>query len=229
MDFSALTDNEKPREKLFKFGAASLTVAELIAILLRTGVKGEDVVMLSQKLLAKVGGLNGLVRMNTAELLQEKGLKEAKAATLAAALELGKRMVLLEKSERVEWKNVLNSLALETKFMERECIYALFLGASDIFLDKCVISYGGLEGAYFDVRLFFRQAVRLGAASVVLMHNHPDGSCDASREDRILTDYVENGLKYLGIALKEHFVAADGELYAICCNKDTKIRKIKNT
>lgn len=167
MDFSQLPHCERPREKLIKYGPESLSLAELLAILLRTGRKGEDVAALSQSLLKRMGGLEGLARASTAELMQEKGLKEAKVASLAAAIELGKRMVLMKSAESASWRRVLLSKALETKYMERECIFAFFLNAKDRVLGESVLSYGGISGAYLDLPVFFRQAVRgIGRAHV---------------------------------------------------------------
>lgn len=215
MDFSQLPHCERPREKLIKYGPESLSLAELLAILLRTGRKGEDVAALSQSLLKRMGGLEGLARASTAELMQEKGLKEAKVASLAAAIELGKRMVLMKSAESASWRRVLLSKALETKYMERECIFAFFLNAKDRVLGESVLSYGGISGAYLDLPVFFRQAVRIMAAKVIVLHNHPDGCQRPSREDIALTEHIEQGLRFLGLQLKGHYIAAGGELFPV--------------
>lgn len=215
MDFSQLPHCERPREKLIKYGPESLTIAELLAILLRTGRKGEDVAALSLGLLRRMGGLEGLARASTAELMQEKGLKEAKAASLAAALELGKRMVLMKSAESADWRGVLLSKAFDTKYMERESIFALFLNARDRVIGESELSFGGISGAYLDMPVFFRQAVRVSAAKVVILHNHPDGCQRPSREDVDLTEFMEQGLRFLGMQLKGHYIAADGELFPV--------------
>ena len=215
MDFSQLPHSERPREKLIKHGPDSLSLAELLAILLRTGRKGEDVAALSQGLLRRMGGLAGLARATTAEMMQEKGLKEAKAASLAAALELGKRMVLMKGAESSDWRGALLAKAFETKYMERECIFALFLSAKDRVLGESELSFGGISGAYLDLPVFFRQAVRISAAKVVVLHNHPDGCRLPSRDDVKLTEHIEQGLRFLGMQLKGHYIAADGELFPV--------------
>ena len=215
MDFSQLPHCERPREKLIKYGPESLSLAELLAILLSTGRKGEDVAALSQSLLKRMGGLEGLARASTAELMQEKGLKEAKVASLAAAIELGKRMVLMKSAESASWRRVLLSKALETKYMERECIFAFFLNAKDRVLGESVLSYGGISGAYLDLPVFFRQAVRVTAAKVIVLHNHPDGCQRPSREDIALTEHIEQGLRFLGMQLKGHYIAAAGGLFPV--------------
>ncbi|OUO91881.1 UPF0758 domain-containing protein [Cloacibacillus sp. An23] len=215
MDFASLHSDERPREKLLRFGPESLSVAELLAVILRTGRHGEDVMALSHGLLSRMGGLEGLARATVGELMREKGLKDAKAAALAASLELGKRLAVAGAGEKKEWKNRLLSIALETKYSERETIYALFLDARDGLIDEAELSYGGMAGAYLDLPVFFRRAVRAGAYGVVLVHNHPDGSRLASRDDKRLTEHVRKALGVLGIKLKRHYIAAGGELFPV--------------
>jgi DNA repair protein RadC len=209
---SQLSESERPREKLLVLGPDSLSVIELLAILLRTGTKGKDVLEFSAFLLDEWGGLEGLCRAKPSELMQENGLKEAKAATLSAVLELGKRIAELKDRNMESWKAKIEAIARNTQFYDREQIFAVFLNAKEQVIGEDTISYGGQSGAYLDIPVFYRKAVRLNAYSVVLVHNHPDGSLHASREDIILTDHVKNGLGMLGIKLKGHFVSANGYL-----------------
>ena len=117
MDFASLHEDERPREKLLRLGPESLSTAELLAVILRTGRQGEDVMALSHGLLSRMGGVEGLARASVAELMQEKGLKAAKAASLAASIELGKRIAVVSAGEKKEWKSRLLSIALETKYL----------------------------------------------------------------------------------------------------------------
>ena len=110
------------------------------------GRQGEDVMALSHGLLSRMGGVEGLARASVAELMQEKGLKAAKAASLAASIELGKRIAVVSAGEKKEWKSRLLSIALETKYSDRETIYALFLDARDGLIDEAELSYGGMTG-----------------------------------------------------------------------------------
>ena len=215
MDFASLPSAEKPREKLLAHGPASLSLAELVAVLLRTGRTGEDVVEMSRNLIVRMGGLEGLARATTAELMQEKGLKKAKAASLAAALELGKRMSLAVTPSETDWRAQLEAKAVETRYMERECIFAFFLDVRENFIGEAVISYGGLSGAFLDLPYLYRQAARLSAAKVVLLHNHPDGCISPSSEDISLTEHVRRGLSVLGMELKGHYIAAGGKLFPV--------------
>ncbi len=215
MDFASLRDDERPREKLLRHGAGSLSVAELLAVILRTGSHEEDVMALSHGLLSRMGGLEGLARASVGELMREKGLKNAKATALAASLELGRRLAVASAGEKKEWRSRLLSIALESKYAERETIYALFLDAREGLVDEAALSYGGITGAYLDLPALFRRAVRASAYSVVMVHNHPDGSRFASRDDISMTEHIRKALGVLGIQFKGHYIAAGGELFPV--------------
>jgi DNA repair protein RadC len=212
MKITELPEEERPREKLLNHGAHSLSVLELLAILLRTGRRGEDVLEFSASLLNEWGGLEGLCRADTQELMTERGLNSSKVATLAAVMELGNRIAALGTRDRDKWQVRLERIAKDTRFCDRELIYAIFLDAGGKVIDEEKISYGGQSGAFFDIPVFYRKAVRMNAYAVVLVHNHPDGSCSASREDIAITDHVKKGLDFLGVELIGHYIAAGGEL-----------------
>jgi len=213
---ACMPEEELPREKLLKYGADKLTTAELIAILLRTGTKDCNVLDMSSRLLAESGGLQGLCRMSAAELKLVSGIKNAKATTLAAVLELGRRIGRFQNGEKSEsWQDKLKFEADRMRHLDREEIYVLFLDKRDKVLGEETLSYGGLNGAFLDVALLYRRAVRIAAASVVMMHNHPNGVLMASEEDAELTKAVKAGLKTLEIKLKGHFVTANGEIMQI--------------
>lgn len=210
MRMSQLSPCERPREKLLEKGADSLSITELLAILIRTGTKNKDVLEFSASILSKFGGLEGLCRTSPAELMQEKGLKSAKVATLSAVIELGKRISQLKYESRESWEARLEKISQDKRFLDREKIFALYLDSKDNVIEEETISYGGQSGAYMDIPVFYRKAVRLNAYSVLLIHNHPDGSLAASREDVDLTGNIRQGLKLLGIRLKGHYIAAGG-------------------
>ncbi len=216
MKISQLSQDERPRERLFRHGAESLSIVELLAILLGTGTQQQDVLEFSAAILSEWGGLAGLCRAAPSELMQKKGLKKAKAALLSAVLELGTRIAQADKTEEKQsWHRHVENTALKLRFLDREQICALFLDANDEVIDEEVISYGGPSGAYLDVPVFFRKAVRLNAYSVVLVHNYPDGAQGVSRDDAMLTEHVRRGLKLLGMDLKAHFIVAGGALIQI--------------
>ncbi|MDD4159877.1 MAG: DNA repair protein RadC [Synergistaceae bacterium] len=212
MRIKDLPKEERPREKLLIHGASSLSVLELLAILLRTGRKGEDVLEFSASLLNEWGGLEGLCRAGVQELMREKGLNSAKVATLAAVLELGRRIAVLGVRNCDQWQVRLEKIAEDTRFCDREMIYAIFLDAGGKVIEEDKISYGGQSGAYLDIPVFYRKAVRINAYGVVLLHNHPDGSSSASCEDIAITEHVRKGLNFLGVELLGHYIAAGGQL-----------------
>ena len=211
-----MPEEELPREKLLKYGADKLSTAELIAVMLHTGTSSLNVLELANKLLNENGGLQGLCRLTAAELMAEPGIKKAKAATLAAVLELGRRIGRLQNGEKREsWQDKLKFQADRMQHLDREEIYALFLDKTEKVLGEETLSYGGINGAFLDMPLLYRRAVRTGAKAVVLMHNHPNDVLMASAEDNELTESLRNGLKTLEIKLKGHFITAHGEIISI--------------
>ena len=203
---------EMPRERLLREGSQALSLVELLAILLRTGNAKQNVIDLSETVLSEFGGLDGLFRASLCELLRIPGIKNAKACSLVAAMELARRASLREAGDgeivscddRVaHWSSLL-------AHEEREFVVFLSLDRKGAVIDEKRISYGGLDGAFVDVQYLLRRAVRLDAKSVVLLHNHPDGSLHPSAEDRILTRHVRERLMLLSIGLQGHYIVAKG-------------------
>lgn len=215
-----MPDDERPRERLFERGPESLTLTELLAILFRTGTKERDVMSLAAEVLREWGGLRGLSLAAPQELLGMKGMKQAKVSTLVAALELGKRLAIEETTHPDDWRFRVDSRAVALRVEEREFIAALFLDARDRVLSEESISYGGLSGAYMDIPFLFRRAVRVDAASLVLMHNHPDGDSRPSKEDRQLTVHLKRCAELLGLKIKGHYILAEGKARLIDGSSD---------
>jgi len=217
MKLAALPGEERPRERLRRRGASSLSLAELLAVLLRTGSRSRDVLELASDLLKEFGNAKGLSRATEEEMLSFPGLGEAKACVLLAALELGKR-IHSEKSEPEEglpWEKRLSSLAAELSPEEREYIVGLHVRRNGTLITSDIISYGGPDGAFLDVKYLLRRAVRLDSWGLVLVHNHPDGTLSPSREDRMLTDYLAGRTKMLDIRFIGHYVVANGKHVSI--------------
>ncbi|MEA3284497.1 MAG: DNA repair protein RadC [Synergistota bacterium] len=206
-----MTEDQLPRERLFSNGATALNDVELLAILLRTGGGGEDVLGLSESILDGFGGLGGLTRASVKEYLSFKGIGAAKAASLAAAVEIGRRLAIYngrDPSRPLSWRDELRNIQVRLSDEPREFIVAIFLGDRERFLSKEMISFGGPDGASLDIRHFMRVAVRLDAYGVVLVHNHPDGSLESSAEDRTLTRIVRERLDALGIRFHGHYIVS---------------------
>lgn len=202
---------ERPRERLFRLGPGSLSLQELLAVLLRTGQKGTDVMALAAHLLREYPDERALARTTAEELCGLPGLGTAKAATLLAAIELGRRSWCDGKgNEGPFWQSTLKGLEKSMIREEREFILALFTDREGRLVGSEKVSFGGLDGAFLDAPYLCRRAVRISAAGVVLIHNHPDGDPKPSDEDRSLTAAVSRQLKLLGIELVGHFVVAGG-------------------
>ena len=208
-----LTKSEMPRERLIACGAEAPKNEELLAILFGTGRQGCDVLDMSRELLNKYGSLKNLSRASVAELTGKKragaenvkGIGEAKAVTLLAALELGRRAEV--EDERDETLNSrLVSWAVRLSVAEREFLVAIYLDEKDRPIEDERLSYGGLEGVQLDIAYLLRRAVRLDCASVALLHNHPDGDVTPSAEDKRLTRRIVAKLNTLEIGFSGHYI-----------------------
>lgn len=175
-DFPA---DERPRERLAHAGAGALSTAELLAIILRTGVSGENVLDVAHRLLAKYGGLAGLARANLAELCAEKGLGEAKTAQLKAALELGRRLLVTAPEERPQVKSptdAANLLMGEMGLLEQEHMRVVLLDTRNRVQGICTVYQGSLNTTSVRVGELFRDAIRSNSAAIIVAHNHPSGA-----------------------------------------------------
>lgn len=213
-----MTEDQLPRERLFKKGSSALSDVELLAILLRTGSGGENVLNLAEDILDCFGGLGGLTKASAEEFLSFNGVGSAKAASLSAAVEIGRRLAVAdgrEENGRSSWRDELKEVQIHLADESREFIVAIFLGDNERFLSKEKISFGGPDGASMDIRHFMRIAVRLDAHGVVLVHNHPDGSLGSSAEDRTLTRIVRSRLDALGILFHGHYIVSRRGIAAV--------------
>ncbi len=212
-----MTVGERPRERLISGGAESLKTEELLAIIFGTGRQGCDVLEMSRELLNKYGSLKSLARAHVRELTGGgnsakdgvKGIGEAKAVTLLAALELGRRAAV-EDERRDDLASRLLFWANRLSAEEREFIVAVYLDAKDRPIADERLSFGGTETAALDAPYLMRRAVRLDCASVALLHNHPDGDLAPSREDEELTRGVGRMLATLNIGFYGHYIVGGG-------------------
>lgn len=200
-----------PRERLLAKGPSALSDVELLAILLRTGDAGHDVLDLSSSVLNSFGGLRGLVKASVQEFTSIKGIGVAKASAISAAVELGRRISLLN-SDGLKGRTAISAALDEIRLFlaeeEREFIIALFLDDRNGVITREKLSYGGPDGASLDLRHFLRMAIRLDSKGLALVHNHPDGSLDSSYEDRTLTDIVKVRAEALGLDFHGHYIVS---------------------
>jgi DNA repair protein RadC len=204
-----LPEGERPRERLEHYGAAALSVVELLAIILRVGTKDENVIRLAQRLLTTYGGLAGLAQAPFSELVAIKGLGQAKATQLKAAFELGRRLLVAAPHERPMVKSpadAANLLMLEMGLLEQEHLRTVMLDSKNHVLKVHTVYIGSLNTAVLRVGELFREAIRLNCAAIIVAHNHPSGDPTPSAEDVYVTRQIVEAGKLLSIDVLDHLV-----------------------
>ncbi len=211
-------DDDKPREKLIKKGKSILSDAELIAILIGSGSRNESAVQLSQRILAAAHhNLNELGTLSLKQLMQFKGIGEAKAVTIAAALEIGRRR-RSEEAQKIlkisSSKNVFDLLQPIIGELQHEEFWIVFLNNSNTILQKEQLSKGGITGTLVDVRLVMKQALELGAVGLILAHNHPSGTLKPSAADISITKKLKQAAELLDIKVLDHLIVTQKDYYS---------------
>jgi len=205
--------DDRPREKLLAKGKKSLSDAELIAILIGSGNREESAVALSQRILASVDyNLNNLAKLSVQELMQFKGIGEAKAISIITALELGKRRQFEKKLETPKInssRDVFNLMQPLLGDLPHEEFWVLFLNNANKVLEKYQISKGGFTGTVVDVRMLFKQALSIAAVAVVVCHNHPSGNLKPSNADVEITQKIKKAGATLEIKLLDHLIITE--------------------
>ena len=205
----------RPREKLLAQGPAALADAELIALLLRTGLPGVSVLQLAQRLLDHFGGLAGLLHAQADDLKAIKGLGPAKRAELAAVIELARRALAQELSHRPVFDapaKVKDYLKLQLGERGHEVFAVLFLDARSRLLKFEEMFRGTLTQTSVYPREIVKRALALHAASVILAHNHPSGAAEPSKADEYLTQTLRNALRLVDVNVLDHFVVGADEV-----------------
>ena len=200
---------ERPRERLRELGSGSLSNAELIAILLRTGVGGLGVLDLSMHVLSRFGGLAGVARVAYGELLSLKGISDAKACQLLAALELGRRLVSLSPEDRSiirSPQDVVNLLSAEMALLDQEHLKVVLISTKGEVWGIHEVYIGNVNAAIVRVSEVLRPAIRENCPSIIVVHNHPSGDPSPSAEDVLVTRKIASGGEMLDIELLDHIV-----------------------
>lgn len=203
--------DEQPRERLQRHGPSTLADSELIAILLRTGMRNASALDIGKKLLASHGGLSRLASCDAATLARERGVGLAKGAALLAAFELGRRaqVKMFNTSEQVRSpKDVADRYVPVMRDLPHEEFWVVHLNKANIIIRHCVISKGGVSASVVDAHEVFREAILDRAASVILMHNHPSGNPEPSREDIALTRALADAGAILQLPVYDHIIVA---------------------
>ncbi len=201
--------DERPRERLVHAGEGALSMAELLAIILGTGVGGESALALATRLISRYGGLPGLARASFTELRAEKGLGLAKTAQLKAALELGRRMLLIAPEDRFVVRSpadVAQLLMAEMSHLEQEHFRVLYLDTRNRLLGSETVYVGSLNASHIRVSEVFREAVKRNCASIIVAHNHPSGDPTPSPEDVEVTRQLVAAGNLLDIEVLDHLI-----------------------
>jgi DNA repair protein RadC len=201
--------SERPRERLARVGPGALSTAELLAVVMRTGTGGENVVRMAERLLAHFGGLTGLARADFAALTTVRGLGPAKAAELQAAFELGRRLVAAAPEERPAVRTPDDAARLvmaEMGLLVQEQLRVILLDTRNRVIAAPTVYVGSLNGATVRAAEVFRDAITRGAASVIVVHNHPSGDPAPSREDETITKQLAQAGALLDIEVLDHLV-----------------------
>lgn len=205
-------EEERPRERMLRQGAASLSNAELLAILLRTGTYEESVLRVAERVLAEAGGIRGLVEMNAERLMRIRGIGAAKAMQVQAGIELGRRLARTAESSRPVIRSPQDAAELmldELRYLQKEHFVCLFLNTKNHLIGKETLSIGSLNASIVHPREVFRAAIERSSASLICVHNHPSGDPAPSREDIDITARLEEAGKLLGIEVLDHIVIGD--------------------
>ena len=212
-----LPSEEKPREKAKQHGIQSLSNAELLSILFRTGKKDKSVMDLSMEVLHKFHGLENIQDLRYASLSSIKGIGEVKALTLLAALELGKRVYFKEEQEQIHIQNSEDVYRYYHHLFDgetQEKMMCLFLNNKNYVLEKKVIFIGTVSQSPVHPRDIFREAMLNNASKIICIHNHPSGFPEPSLEDRKITAKLKKVGETIGIDLADHIIIGKSSYYS---------------
>ena len=213
-----LPASERPRERLEQYGPESLSTAELLAIVLRVGSRGESAVRLAERLLSEFGGLAGIARARIPQLSSLQGVGLAKAAQLRAAFELGKRLATSVDGPKAVVRGASDAAALvmeDLRHRQQECLGAIFLDTRNQVICLRILTVGTLTGSPAHPREVFREALAQGCASLIICHNHPSGDPTPSKDDIALTARLVQVGELMGIPLVDHIVIGGGRYVSL--------------
>ena len=216
------SDDDKPREKLVHKGRSVLSNAELIAILIGSGTKNETAVALSKRILASTNNnLNELGKVSIKQLMKFKGIGEAKAVSIAAALEIGRRRQnekAMVKAQILGSQEVFDLLQPLLADLPHEEFWIVYLNNSNKVIQKAQLSKGGITGTLVDVRLVIKQALELGAVSLILAHNHPSGALKPSEADKKITIKLKKASEAMDMRVLDHVIITQNKYYSFADN-----------
>jgi DNA repair protein RadC len=213
-----LPENERPQERLLKYGPQCLSNSELLAVILRSGNKNEGITTLSVKLISEFGGLNNLLDATWEELGAVSGIKEAKASTIIAIGEIVKRYRSYRSGDeyKISTPNSCADLLMnEMRELKKEILKVIILNTKNCVIGIKEASVGSLNSSIVHPREIFRDAIRKGAASIIMVHNHPSGDPTPSGDDINSTKRIVEAGKIIGIELLDHIIIGEGKFISL--------------
>ena len=206
--------NERPRERLLEYGAGALSDAELLAIFLRTGVRGRNVVELARDLLSEFGSLRQILDADQASFTRHSGLGPAKYTQLQAVLEMGRRHLAanIQRDSAIESPQAVRDyLKAKLRHELHEVFACLFLDTKHRVLAFEILFHGTIDGASVYPRQVVKRALAHNAAALILTHHHPSGVAEPSQADKVLTERLKESLALVDVRVLDHFIVGDGE------------------
>jgi DNA repair protein RadC len=213
---------DRPREKLIQYGTSGLSDAELLGILISSGTKNKSAVDLGRELLSRAeNNLNTLGKLSIAEITTIHGIGNARAVTIAAALELGRRRKLSEIPVVIQIKcskDVADIFQPILSDLPHEEFWILYLNRSNKVISRMKLSQGGISGTVTDVRMVMKKAVEYLASGIIVCHNHPSGNLNPSESDTKITQKIREAGNLLDIQLLDHLIISDKDYYSFADN-----------
>ena len=216
---------ERPREKAIKYGIETLSNSELIAILIRTGTKDENVLSLTNKIFKEIDSLSELKDLSVSELTKIKGIGETKAITILSAIELGIR-ILNERIDDIKFESsekVYEYILPKVKNLKEEHLYGLYLNSKGTLIACKLLTKGNINSTIIDGKIVFKWAYKLSATAIILIHNHPSGDPTPSIQDLKYTETIIKQANLNGFILLDHIVVGQG-YYSM--KKESKLFKL---
>lgn len=213
---------DRPREKLIRKGISTLSDAELLAILISSGTRKKSAVDLGRELLCSVSNnLNSLGKLSVSDLLKFRGIGPARAVTISAALELGRRRNLSELPDAGQIKCSKDAADIFQPILSdlpHEEFWILFLNRSNRVIDRMKISQGGISGTVTDVRIIMKKAVEYLSSGIIVCHNHPSGNLNPSDSDSKITGKIKEAGQIMEIQLLDHIIISGKDYYSFADN-----------
>jgi len=219
LSMKSWAEDERPRERLMQKGASELSLNELFAILLRSGVGGESAIELARRILAdNDNDLNKLAKLSVRELMNKyKGVGIAKATSIVAAMEIGRRRKPEDSQDRAIIKSSKDAYLYIRSFiadLEHEEFWVIYLTHRNRIIGGESISSGGMDSTVIDVRILFRNALNIKASNIIVAHNHPGGSLNPSPQDKLITQKIYDSGRLLDIKLYDHIIVGEAGYYS---------------